>query len=88
MCLAVPLRVHGIEGAIAEVELGGVMRRVSLVLTPEARVGDYVLVHTGFAITVLKEEEAQETLALLAQLEEASLQMEEEAQRTNQRPKA
>ncbi len=74
---------------MAEVELGGVMRQVSLMLTPEARVGDYVLVHTGFAITVLGEEEAQETLALLAQLAEASLQMDEEAaQRTSRRPKA
>ena len=78
MCLAVPLRVQRIDGAMAEVELGGVLRQVSLMLTPEARIGDYVLVHTGFAISVLDEAEAQETLALFAELEEASRQMDEE----------
>lgn len=72
MCLAVPLRVQRIEGTLAQVELGGVTRTVSLVLTPEAKEGDYVLVHTGFAISVLDEREAQETLALFAELEEAS----------------
>jgi len=51
------------------VELGGVRRQVSLVLTPEARVGDYVIIHTGFALSVLDEEEAQETLKLLRAME-------------------
>lgn len=77
MCLAVPLRIVRIEGAMAEVELGGVIRQVSLVLTPEAQVGDYVLVHTGFAISRLDEQEAQETLALFAELEEAARRMDE-----------
>ena len=57
---------------MAQVELGGVLREVSLALTPEAEVGDYVLVHTGFAINVLDEEEAQETLRLFAEMEEAA----------------
>ena len=78
MCLAVPLRVQSVEGIEAEVELGGVLRKISLVLTPEAQVGDWVLVHTGFAINVLDEQEAQETLALFAELEEAARQMEAE----------
>jgi hydrogenase expression/formation protein HypC len=78
MCLAVPLRIVRIEGDMAEVELGGVLRQVSLVLTPEAQVGDYVLVHTGFAISRLDEHEAQETLALFAELEEAERQMDEQ----------
>jgi len=82
MCLAIPVRVHAIDGTAAKVELSGVMRDISLMLTPEAKVGDYVLVHTGFAIGVLDEEEAAETLALFAELEEASRQVEiEEAQR-------
>lgn len=80
MCLAVPLRVKSIDGTVAEVELSGVSRRISLILTPEARVGDYVLVHTGFAIGVLDEEEAQQTLALLAELEEAGRRLDEEEQ--------
>jgi hydrogenase expression/formation protein HypC len=78
MCLAVPLRIVAIAGDLATVEMGGVMRQVSLVLTPEAQEGDYVLVHTGFAINVLDEAEARETLALLAELEEASRRVDEE----------
>jgi hydrogenase expression/formation protein HypC len=72
MCLAIPLRVQKIEGTNAQVELGGVLRQVSLMLTPEAKEGDYVLVHTGFAISVLDEEEARETLALLSELADAA----------------
>lgn len=72
MCLAIPVRVEKIDGAMAKVELGGVLRDVSLVLTPEAKEGDYVLVHTGFAISVLDEEEAQQTLALFAEMGEAA----------------
>ena len=78
MCLAVPALIITIEGQEAEVELGGVRRRVGLQLVPEARVGDYVLVHTGFAINVLDEEEARETLALFSELEEASRRVDEE----------
>jgi len=70
MCLAVPLRIEAIEGEMATVELGGVRRQVSLVLTPEAQVGDYVIVHTGFALSMLDEEEARETLELFRAMEE------------------
>lgn len=76
MCLAVPLRVVSIEGATAEVEMGGVRRRVSLVLVPDAQVGDYVLVHTGFAISRLDEKEAEETLALFEEITRAALEEE------------
>lgn len=88
MCLAVPLRVKSIDGTVAEVELSGVSRRISLILTPEASVGDYVLVHTGFAIGVLDEEEAQQTLALLAELEEAGRRLDEEEQESRKVPGA
>jgi len=70
MCLAVPLRIEAIEGEMATVELGGVRRQVSLVLTPKAQVGDYVIVHTGFALSMLDEEEARETLELFRAMEE------------------
>jgi hydrogenase expression/formation protein HypC len=70
MCLAIPALVTSVEGTTARAEVGGVERNISLALTPEARVGDYVLIHTGFAIGVLDEEEAQETLRLLAELAE------------------
>ncbi|MGA2157667.1 MAG: HypC/HybG/HupF family hydrogenase formation chaperone [Dehalococcoidia bacterium] len=71
MCLAVPVKITSIEGEQAEVDIGGVGRTVSITLTPEARVGDYVLLHTGYAINVLNEEEAQETLDLLERMVEA-----------------
>jgi hydrogenase expression/formation protein HypC len=68
MCLAVPVLIKSIDGREAEAEIGGVSRRVSLWLTPEAAVGDYVLVHTGYAINVLDQEEAEETLRLLEEI--------------------
>lgn len=77
MCLAVPLCIRHIQGTMAEVELGGVTRQVSLLLTPEAQVGDWVLVHTGFAINVLNEQEARETLALFDEMEEAARRQDE-----------
>ena len=65
MCLAIPALIKSIEGKEAEAEIGGVARRISLWLTPEAKVGDYVLIHTGYAINILDQEEAEETLRLL-----------------------
>ncbi|MGW8323020.1 MAG: HypC/HybG/HupF family hydrogenase formation chaperone [Thermodesulfobacteriota bacterium] len=59
MCLAVPTRVVRIAGEEAEAEIGGVFRRIGLAFTPEARVGDYVLIHAGFAISVLDEDSAR-----------------------------
>jgi len=69
MCLAVPGRIETIEekGA-AKVDFGGVKRKVFLDLLPEARVGDYVIVHAGFAIELLNEKEAKETLALFKEI--------------------
>ncbi len=68
MCLAIPALIRAMEGYQAEVEIGGVKRVVSLQLVPEAKIGDYVLIHTGYAISVVDEEEAQETLKLLTEL--------------------
>jgi hydrogenase expression/formation protein HypC len=70
MCLAIPTLITSIEGTTARAEIGGVERTISLALTPEAQVGDYVLIHTGFAIGVVDEEEAQETLRLFEELAE------------------
>ena len=84
MCLAIPLRVISVQGSMATVEMGGISREISLVLTPEAQAGNYVLVHTGFAISVLDETEAQETLALFAELEEAEKQLDEAETRQRQ----
>lgn len=68
MCLAIPALVKSIEGTDAEAEIGGVSRRISIWLTPEVRVGDYVLIHTGYAINVIDEDEAEETLRLLEEM--------------------
>jgi hydrogenase expression/formation protein HypC len=68
MCLAVPVLIRSIDGSNAVVDLGGVSRTISLTLTPEANVGDYVLIHAGYAIGVLDEAEAKETLDLLNQM--------------------
>ena len=70
MCLAIPALIKSIDGNEAEVEIGGISRHISLWLTPEAKVGDYVLIHTGYAINVLDQEEALETLRLLEELSE------------------
>ncbi|MFA5400977.1 MAG: HypC/HybG/HupF family hydrogenase formation chaperone [Dehalococcoidia bacterium] len=68
MCLAVPVKITHIEGEQADVDIGGVSRKVSIALTPEAQIGDYVLLHTGYAINVLDEAEAKETLDILERL--------------------
>jgi len=69
MCLAIPTLIKSIDRENAQVEIGGVERTISLVFTPEAKVGDYVIVHTGFALSVLDQEEAQETLRMFAEIE-------------------
>jgi len=69
MCLAVPAKVLAIDGAMGTVELAGVTRDVSLMLLPEARVGDHVLVHAGFAMQIVDEQEFEETQALLAEMQ-------------------
>ncbi len=78
MCLAVPALVLSIDGLEAEVDFSGVRRRISVVLTPDVQVGDYVIIHTGFAINVLDQEEAEETLKLWQELEEFNARMERE----------
>ena len=69
MCLAVPVQIKEIyPDQTARVELSGVERRVSLIMTPEAREGEYVLIHTGYAISIIDEAEAKETLRLFEQM--------------------
>jgi hydrogenase expression/formation protein HypC len=70
MCLAIPAQIRSIDGFEAEVDIGGVGRTISVMLTPDAKVGDYVYVHTGFAISVVDEAEALESLRLLQELAE------------------
>jgi len=74
MCLAVPGQILSIAGddpitRAGRVSFGGVVKEVSLAYVPEAAVGDYVIVHAGFALNVIDEEEAQKTLDLLRQID-------------------
>ena len=71
MCLAVPVRVKSLAHQTARVEVGGVIREVSTMLTPGIQVGQYALLHAGYTISVLDEEEAKHTLGLLEELGES-----------------
>jgi len=65
MCLAVPAKIIKIENDIGTVDLDGVTRPVSLLLLEQAKVGDFVLVHAGFAIHKIDESRARESLEML-----------------------
>ncbi|MEO0085149.1 MAG: HypC/HybG/HupF family hydrogenase formation chaperone [candidate division WOR-3 bacterium] len=66
MCLAIPTRLVAIDGDTAVGEVGGVERSISIMMTPDVKVGDYVIVHAGFAIQKLDSREAKENLKILA----------------------
>jgi hydrogenase expression/formation protein HypC len=72
MCLGIPAKIVEIypQGNLkmAKVDFGGVMKEVCLEYVPEAQIGDYCLVHVGFAISLMDEEEAQETLKLIGEV--------------------
>ena len=68
MCLAIPAKVISIDGPLAKVELGGVTKTASIHLLDEVHPGDYVIIHAGFALSRLNEDEAQVTLRLLEQM--------------------
>lgn len=75
MCLAVPGRVLSIEGddplmRVGRVDFGGVLKDINLAYTPEAGIGDHVLVHVGFAITVIDEAEAERVFDYLKEIGE------------------
>ncbi len=75
MCLAVPGKIESISGddpltRMGRVSFGGVVKDISLAYTPEAKVGDYILAHVGFALNVVDEEEAQQVFEYLRQIEE------------------
>jgi len=69
MCLAIPMKVEQIEGPTAVVDAAGTRRRVHIGLVDEVAVGDYLLVHAGYAIERVDEAEARRTLDLLKQLD-------------------
>jgi hydrogenase expression/formation protein HypC len=76
MCLAVPALVQSIDGDYAQVDFGGASKRVCVTLLPGLKVGEYVIVHTGYAIEKLNEEEAKKTLALFEEMAQMAAEME------------
>jgi hydrogenase expression/formation protein HypC len=68
VCLAIPVQIKQIDGTNAVVDVGGVTRTISLALAPEAKINDYVLVHAGYAIGIVDEEEAMESIKLFTEM--------------------
>ena len=81
MCLGIPGRILEIytenDLPMGKIDFGGATRAVCLAFVPEAQVGDYALVHVGFALNLMSEQEAQETLDLLAQISSFADELDE-----------
>jgi hydrogenase expression/formation protein HypC len=67
MCLAIPAKIEAIESDMADVDIRGLKKRIGLALLPDAAIGEFVLVHAGFAIQRIDPGEAEETYRLLEQ---------------------
>lgn len=87
MCLGVPAKIvelyekDGLQ--MARVDFGGVMRETCLAYVPEAKVGDYCIVHVGFALNLVSEEEANETMALLKEISDLGSELGLDAEGTS-----
>ena len=68
MCLGVVGRIEEIHGETASAEILGVRRDISVVLVPEAKIGDYVMIHAGFAINLMDEKDARETEQMIIEV--------------------
>lgn len=85
MCLSIPAKVEKIEGDMATVSVGGTKYNASLQMLEDVKVGDYILLHTGFAIQKLSEEEAKESLKVFEEFEELNKQLDDEERETGER---
>jgi hydrogenase expression/formation protein HypC len=72
MCLSIPAKIISVEGETAKASVGGAIIKVGLQMVEDVKAGDYVLVHTGFALQKISDEEAQETLKLIREMDEIS----------------
>ena len=68
MCLAIPARILKIEDNLAQVDMAGVKRQADIRMVSNVRIGEYVLIHAGFAIEKIGEKDAEETLRLLREI--------------------
>ena len=84
MCLSVPAKVISIEGDMAKVAIGETICNASLQIVDNIQVGDYILLHTGFALQKLSKEDAEETFRLFEELEDINKQLD--AEEENQGP--
>jgi hydrogenase expression/formation protein HypC len=78
MCLSIPAKVLSIEGDMAKVAVGETICNASLQIVENIQVGDYILLHTGFALQKLSKEEAEETFRLFEELEDLNRQLDME----------
>ncbi len=76
MCLAIPSKIISIQGDSAIVDVYGVRREANLMLCPDAKVGDYIIMHAGFAIHILDKKDAEETLQMFRDIEKLQEQSE------------
>ncbi len=73
MCLSIPAKIVSIEGSTAEVSAGGTLFKAGLQMVENAKVGDYILLHAGFAIQKISETEAEETIRLFSEMNDSAL---------------
>jgi len=71
MCLSIPAKIVSIDGNMAEVSAGGTLFKAGLHMIENVKVGDYILLHAGFAIQKISEQEAAETLEILREMDDA-----------------
>jgi len=74
MCLSIPAKIISMDGAEAQVSVGGALRKANLQLIENPKIGDYVLLHAGFALNIISEKDAAETIDLLTQIEKLNRQ--------------
>ena len=85
MCLSVPAQVIKIEGENADVSVGGTIMSANLSMVDDVNVGDYILLHTGFALQKIDTEEAEETLKTFGEFDELNKALDEEEKQTGER---
>ena len=85
MCLSIPARVESIDGEMAVVSVGGTNYNASLQMLDDVKIGDYILLHTGFAIQKMNEDEALESLKIFEEFEELNVNLDEEERESGER---
>ena len=84
MCLSIPAKIEKITGETATVDVGGAKYEANIQLVPEAKTGDYILIHTGLAIQIIDEDEAKASLEAFKEFEELNKSMDDEEKKTGQ----